>query len=164
MPKTPQAKPWTFWQVLGFISSSSINHEPHQAKNPPINYFTCVFPTYARMCSWFWSCQAENVLGYLSLTYCRRYSARRWRHCLPGLVLKNSADLLAMAGLNPPLLWRFSLWWYPLRGLIIADIVIFLLFFKFSGANTSLLGAAANYDWSWNGEFHIWATHCSNFC
>ena len=118
------------------LAGSRLHQQPkYQSWTTPgqesTNYSACVFPAYARMYSMFWSCQAENVVGYLSLTYCTRYSGRWWRHCLPGLELKNSADRLAMAGLNPPLLWRFSLWWYPLRGLIIADIVAFFCIFYF---------------------------------
>ena len=130
MPKTPQAKPWTFGR---FSASSAAAVSITNFTKPRIHQLLCVRVSYLRatMYLWFWNCQAENIVGYLSLTYCTRYSGRWWRHCLPGLELKNSADRLAMAGLNPPLLWRFSLWWYPLRGLIIADIVAFFCIFYF---------------------------------
>ena len=78
--KNTTGETMNFWQVLGFISSRSINHELHQAKNPPITLRACFLPT------------SDDVLVVLKLPS----REHRW---LPELDLLHKVQCPAMTSL-----------------------------------------------------------------
>ena len=84
--KNTTGETMNFWQVLGFISSRSINHELHQAKNPPITLRACFLHTLectrcseaakprTSLVTWAWPTAQGTVVGddvivYLDLSW-----------------------------------------------------------------------------------------------